>query len=63
MTGPECVALRELQAAEMAAEQAVLALEIARERYWAITRRETRRERVKGRANAYLRLVSSAAEE
>ena len=63
MTAPEYAALRELQAAEAAAQEALLRLEQARERYWEITRREIGRERVKARARAYLRVVPAVAEE
>jgi predicted ATPase len=62
MTAPEYAALRELQAAEAAAQEALQRLEKTRERYWEITRREIGRERVKARAS-YLRVVPAVAEE
>ncbi len=61
MTTAECRALRELQAAEQAAELAVLELEEARERYWRVMRQETRRERAKARARAHLRVVRAGS--
>lgn len=57
MTAREYAALRELQAAELAAELAILELESARERYWNISRREAGRERAEARARAHLRVV------
>jgi exonuclease VII small subunit len=60
MTPAECVALRELEAAEQAVKDAVQALEAARERVSVVTRRETHRERAKTRARAHLRLVRAA---
>ncbi len=52
--------MHELEAAEQAVKDAVLALNAARERVAAITHRETRRERAKTRARAHLRLVRVA---
>lgn len=63
ISGTEYQALQELQAAELAAEQAVLAVEVARERYWEIAHRETRRERIKDRARTYLHVVPLVGEE
>ena len=57
MTSAEHAARRELEATEQAAEAAILALEAARERFEAITRRETLRERARARARAHLHVV------
>jgi hypothetical protein len=57
MTPAEHAARRELEAVELAAEAAVLALEAARERFETVVRREARRERGRAGARAHLHVV------
>jgi hypothetical protein len=61
MTSAEVTAMHELEAAELAVQDAVRALEAARERVAVVTRREVRRERAKARTREHLHVVRAAS--
>jgi hypothetical protein len=60
MTPAEIAAIRDLEAAENAVNEAMLARETARQRLTDIMRRERRREQARDHPQAHLRLIAGA---
>jgi hypothetical protein len=60
MTPAEIAAMRDLEAAEKAVSDAVVARESARERLAAVMARERRREQTKDHPTVHLRLIAGA---
>jgi hypothetical protein len=60
MTPAEIAAIRNLEAAENAVNEAMLAREAARQRLTDTMRRERRREQARERPQVHLRLIASA---
>ncbi len=60
MTWAECLAVRDVEAAEQAARDALLGLEAARERLALVTRRERRREQTEAKTRVHLRVVKAS---